>query len=233
MKRDARLIVALDFTTPGESLSLVDALGDSVGTYKVGLQLFTAAGPEVIGELVRRDKRVFLDLKLHEIPNSVAGATRAAGDLGVSMLTVHASGGSAMMRAAVEAASETPGMQILALTVVTSLGDADLRELGISRSCEEQAKLLASLAKKSGCHGVVASPREAAMLRARLGDGMHIVTPGIRLEGRDVHDQVRVASPAGAIQAGATHLIVGRAITQAGNPVEVARAVLAQISGHP
>jgi orotidine-5'-phosphate decarboxylase len=156
------VIVALDFQTQQEAMELVQLLGPEATFYKVGLQLLTEAGPEVVRDLVAQGKQVFLDLKLHEIPNSVAGAVKAAGRQGVSMVTVHASGGSAVLRAAVAAAAPFAQLKILALTVITSLSDADLPEIGLAPSVQQQVERLAALAAASGCHGVVASANEAA-----------------------------------------------------------------------
>lgn len=159
------VIVALDFESAAEARALVRKLGPQADHYKVGLQLLTEAGPELARELAQSGKSIFLDLKLHEIPNSVAGAVRAAGRLGTSMVTVHASAGSAALRAAVAAAGPFPQLRILALTVITSLADADLPEIGLAPSVEAQVKRLAALASAAGCHGVVASANEAAYLR--------------------------------------------------------------------
>lgn len=220
------VIIALDFPTKAEAMALVRALGEEATFYKVGLQLLTEEGPEVIRELVAQGKRVFLDLKLHEIPNSVAGAIRAAGKLGTSMVTVHASGGSAVLRAAVAAAAPFPELKVLALTVITSLADSDLPEIGLAPSVQEQVERLAQLAARCGCHGVVASANEAAYLSACLPKGMLIVTPGIQLDGASSNDQARVATPALARKFGATHIVVGRSITQSSNPQAAFRAAL-------
>ncbi|HSI59112.1 MAG TPA: orotidine-5'-phosphate decarboxylase [Ideonella sp.] len=219
------VIVALDVASGEQARGLVAALGDSAGFYKIGLQLLTADGPALARELVGAGKQVFLDLKLHEIPNSVASAVAAAGALGATMVTVHASGGSAILRAAVEAARAWPKLQVLALTVVTSLREADLQEVGITATVDEQVLRLAGLADAAGCHGVVASPREAALLRSRLRAGMLIVTPGIQLASEAATDQARVATPAAAVRAGATHIVVGRSVVQAADP----RAAMARV----
>jgi orotidine-5'-phosphate decarboxylase len=213
-----RVIVALDVATAHEARALVNALGDDCTFYKIGLQLFTSEGPVFVRELVAAGKKVFLDLKLHEIPNSVAGAVNSAGALGVSMVTVHASAGSAALRAAVDAARSFPHLQIIAITVVTSLGSDDLQEIGVVGHLQYQVMRLAVLAEKAGCHGVVASPQEAAALRAMLQAGTAIITPGIRLEGDALNDQTRVATPGGAVRAGASHLVVGRSVSQASSP---------------
>ena len=221
------VIVALDFPSKAEALALVQELGDVASFYKVGLQLLTEEGPQIVRDLVAQGKLVFLDLKLHEIPNSVAGAVRAAGKLGASMVTVHASGGSAVLRAAVSAAASFPELKVLALTVITSLSDEDLAEVGLARSVRQQVELLADLAARCGCHGVVASAIEAAYLSARLPQGMLIVTPGIQLAGASSNDQARVATPCVARKSGATHIVVGRSITQSNNPQAAFKAALA------
>jgi orotidine-5'-phosphate decarboxylase len=225
-----RLIVALDVPGLDPARALLDRLAGVVAVYKVGFELFTAAGPAAV-ELVRaRGGAVFLDLKLHDIPATVAGAVRAASRLGVRFLTLHASGGAAMLRAAVEAAAgarERP--RLLAVTVLTSLDRAALhRELQVPVSVEGHVAHLAALAAGAGCDGVVASAREAAPLRGLLGPRGLIVTPGIRpAAGAD--DQVRVATPAAALRAGADYLVVGRPVTAAADPAAAARAILAEI----
>lgn len=212
------VIVALDFPSRVEAERLVDRLEEDATFYKVGLQLLTEEGPDVVRDLVSRGKDVFLDLKLHEIPNSVAGAVRAAGKLGASMVTVHASAGSAVLIAAVEAAKPFPCLKVLALTVITSLQDHDLPDIGLAPSVNAQVERLALLAARCGCHGVVASVAEAAFLAKVLPADMLIVTPGIQFDGGQSNDQARVATPTVARQAGATHIVVGRAITGASDP---------------
>jgi orotidine-5'-phosphate decarboxylase len=212
------LIVALDFPCRSEAAELVDKLGPACSSYKVGLQLLTEEGPAVVRELVEGGKSVFLDLKLHEIPNSVASAVRAAGKLGVGMVTVHASGGSAVLRAAVAAAAEYPDLKVLALTVITSLTDNELPEIGLAPSVRSQVQRLAQLAVRCTCHGIVASAHEATYLKTLLPPGTLIVTPGIQLAGGSANDQARVATPEFARRAGATHVVIGRSITQASDP---------------
>jgi orotidine-5'-phosphate decarboxylase len=208
-------------------MRLVDLLDDECSHYKVGLELLTAAGPEVVRQLVARGKEVFLDLKLHEIPNSVASAVKVCGELGVSMVTVHASAGSAVLRAAVGAAAAYPQLRVLALTVITSLGDDDLPEIGLEPSVRNQVARLSQLALASGCHGVVASVAEARYLSAQLPPGQLIVTPGIQLPGDRANDQLRTATPQLARAAGATHLIIGRSITQSREPLQAYRCAMA------
>ena len=230
MNPDSRVIVALDVERSAQAAKLVEQLGAATSFYKVGLQLLTAEGPAVVRELVAAGKQVFLDLKLFEIPNSVAGAVAAAGQLGVSMVTVHASGGSAVLRAAVEAARSYPQLKVLALTVITSMRDPDLAEVGVSASVQEQVVRLARLAMQAGCHGVVASPQEVQFLRGLLPAGSLIVTAGTQLPGEAPSDQARTATPAEAIRAGATHLIVGRSISRAPNPAAAFAAIRDQIA---
>ncbi|HET7442034.1 MAG TPA: orotidine-5'-phosphate decarboxylase [Terriglobales bacterium] len=222
-----RLIVALDVPEAAAARSLVQQIGDAAGIYKVGLQLFTAEGPGVVRKLADSGHRVFLDLKLHDIPNTVASAVRAAGRLNASMLTLHASGGINMLRAARDAAP--PGLKLLAVTVLTSLSDEDLQEIGIAGRVTDQVLRAAALARQAGCDGVVASARESALLRRELGEGFIIVNPGVRPAGAETNDQQRVATPAEAIAAGASHIVVGRPVTQSADPAGAARAIIAEM----
>ncbi|ROZ78417.1 orotidine-5'-phosphate decarboxylase [Ramlibacter sp. WS9] len=214
-----RIIVALDFDSAAAARCLVERLGEHASFYKIGLQLLTAEGPAVVRELITAGKQVFLDLKLHEIPNSVAGAVAACGALGVSFVTVHASGGSAVLRAAVDAARPFPQLRVLALTVITSLRDEDLAEIGVGATVKQQVLRLAQLAARAGCHGVVASPQEAAFLRQALPLDMLIIAPGTQMPGEKGNDQARIATPVEALRAGATHLVVGRGVTKAPDPL--------------
>jgi orotidine-5'-phosphate decarboxylase len=226
-----RLIIALDVGSSSAAQKIVAAVGDSALTYKVGMQLYTAEGPQVVRDLVASGRRVFLDLKYHDIPSTVASAVREAAALRVSMLTVHASGGGKMLRAATEAArGVNPALMVLAVTVLTSLDDNDLDKVGVRGRVVDQVLRLAALAIADGCHGVVASAQEASELRSELGDEFAIVTPGVRPAGAGHGDQVRVATPAEAIAAGASHIVVGRPITAAVDPASEARAILGQIS---
>jgi orotidine-5'-phosphate decarboxylase len=225
-----RLIVALDFAHEEKARALVQLLGDTVGFYKVGKELFTAAGPSIVRHLVTGGKKVFLDLKFHDIPNTVAGAVRTAASLGVSLLTVHASGGSKMLKAAAEAAAQSAGRPtVLAVTVLTSLASADLVEVGVTDDVESQVLRLTGLALSAGCGGIVASAQEASRLRHALGTGFTLVTPGIRPAGGVAGDQARVVTPEDAIRAGANYLVVGRPITASDDPQAAARAITAQI----
>ena len=227
-----RLIVALDVSSAAAAQKIVAAVGDSAFTYKVGMQLYTAVGPSIVRDLVASGRRVFLDLKYHDIPNTVSAAVREAAQLGVSMLTVHASGGGKMLRAATAAAqSANPGLMVLAVTVLTSIDDSELDKVGVRGRVVDHVLRLAALAIADGCHGVIASALEASELRRELSGDFAIVTPGVRPVGASAGDQSRVATPAEAIAAGATHIVVGRPITAAADPGAEARAILGEISG--
>lgn len=222
--------MALDLPSAAQARQVVQTLGETVTTYKIGKQLFTAEGPGIVRDLVSSGRKVFLDLKFHDIPNTVAAAVRSAADLGVSMLTTHASGGSKMLKAAVEAANGSVSKpMILAVTVLTSLGDDDLAEIGISGNVLSQVLRLASLARSAGCRGLVASAHEARELRRELGEGFEIVTPGVRPAGTETGDQARVLTPAEAMKAGATRLVVGRPITESTSPEQSTRQILKEI----
>lgn len=229
-----RLIVALDLDVDG-SLSLARQLSGRVGWLKVGMTLFYEAGPDIVIRLRDLGFNVFLDLKLHDIPHQVRGAARSVAHLGAGMLTVHASGGQAMVRAAVDGAregaadSDVAPPTVLAVTVLTSMDDATLSAIGVGRGASEQVPLLASLALDAGAGGVVCSPQEATRLRGVLGPEPFIVTPGVRPAGTAIGDQSRVATPAEAIRDGASHLVVGRPITGAPDPVEAAEQIIAQM----
>jgi orotidine-5'-phosphate decarboxylase len=225
-----KLIVALDVSSAAAAQKIVAAVGDSALTYKVGMQLYTAVGPQIVRDLVASGRNVFLDLKYHDIPNTVGSAVSEAAKLGVSMLTVHASGSNKMLRAAVDAAKARPGLMVLAVTVLTSMDENDIEKIGMRGTLQDSVNRLAALALANGCQGIVTSAREASGLRAELGDAFAIVTPGVRPAGSKVEDQVRVVTPAEAIAAGASHIVVGRPITAAADPAAAARAILGQIS---
>ena len=225
----AGLIVALDFPSADQALSMVDDLGDGGTFYKVGLELFTRAGPPVVEELTGRGKRVFLDLKLHDIPNTVAGSVRAASELGAHLLTLHMAGGEAMLDAALQVAGET---RLLGVTVLTSLAPTDMEAMWgrAITSVRDEVERLTDLAVKHRLHGVVASPIEASSIRTRVGSDFLVVTPGIRSAGADRGDQSRVATPFAAVEAGADYVVVGRPITLAADPVEALHSVLAEVN---
>jgi orotidine-5'-phosphate decarboxylase len=226
-----KLIVALDVSTAAAAQKIVATVGDSALTYKVGMQLYTAEGPQVVRDLVASGRRVFLDLKYHDIPNTVASAVHEAAQLGVSMLTVHAAGSGKMLRAAVDAARATnPALLVLGVTVLTSLDEHELEMIGFRGTVLDEVLRLATLARANGCQGIVASAREASRLRTELGNNFAIVTPGVRPAGSGHGDQVRVVTPAEAIASGASHIVVGRPITEAADPAAEARAILGQIS---
>ena len=233
-----RLLVALDVSTAREAETLADRLRGAVGGFKIGSQLFTSAGPDIVRSLVERGDRVFLDLKYHDIPNTVAAAVAAATDLGVWMVNVHAAGGQAMLTAARDAAAERatalgrPRPLVIAVTVLTSLNTAMLNAVGVAAPPLEQGLRLARLAQAAGLDGVVASPQEAAAIRQACGREFVIVTPGIRggaaTSGPD--DQQRTATPAGAIEAGSSYVVVGRPITAALDPRAAAKAIVEEMS---
>jgi orotidine-5'-phosphate decarboxylase len=217
-----RLIVALDVKSSATAFRLVEQLGDTVSFYKVGSPLFTRSGPDIVKKLKANGKRVFLDLKFHDIPNTVGHAVGAAAAMSVDMLTIHASGGAAMIQAAREAAGDD-GPRILAVTVLTSFGVDDAEQVWGKQlnSFREEVARLGQLAADSGAHGVIASPLEAETLKRRHGADFLVVTPGIRPAGSKSNDQVRTATPGDAIRAGADYLVVGRPIIEAKDPVTV------------
>ncbi len=222
-----RVIVALDFPDAGAALAAAGRLDPALCRVKVGKELFVSAGPAIVGQLHERGFEVFLDLKFHDIPNTVAGACRAAARLGVWMLNVHASGGSAMMRAAREAVAAFPRPPLLiGVTVLTSLSDAELGEVGFAGSAADNVARLARLAASSGLDGVVCSAEEAAMLREALGAGFVTVTPGIRLAGGAKGDQSRVVTPEDAVRLGAHYLVIGRPVTQAADPAATLQSIV-------
>ena len=226
MSSNSPVIVALDFDNQQAALSLADQLDPSQCRLKVGKELFTAAGPELVKALVARDFDVFLDLKFHDIPNTVAKAVKASADLGVWMANVHASGGSRMMSAAKQALDEQGSeMQLIAVTVLTSMDDTDLLETGVQRSPSEQVMHLAKLTQKSGLQGVVCSAQEASALKSALGSDFKLITPGIRLPDSAADDQRRIVSPTDAVAMGSDYLVIGRPITQSAQPLETLRQI--------
>lgn len=232
-----KLIVALDVDTPARALSLAKELQGVAGMFKIGSQLFTLAGPQIVKDVLATGAKVFLDLKFHDIPHQVAGAARSAAQLGVSLFTLHAIGGAEMMQRAVEAVSEVAEREgtvrpaVLAVTVLTSMDAKALSQIGVNASPEESVLRLVKLAEQSGVDGVVSSPQEAARIRATVAArNFLIVTPGIRPAGNEVGDQRRVATPAAALAAGADYLVVGRPITDAPDPVAAARQIAAEMT---
>jgi orotidine-5'-phosphate decarboxylase len=232
MKTRDRLIVALDVPTAEAARALVDQLAGEVGLFKVGSQLFTAAGPGFVQEIVGRGENVFLDLKFHDIPNTVAGAVSSASRLGVSLVDVHGLGGRAMLEAAVGA---LPAMKtrLLAITILTSHDEMSLEQIGVNGSVHDSVRRLALLARDSGVDGVVASPHEVAVIREACGADLLIVTPGIRPAGAATGDQARAATPATALAAGADYLVVGRPITEAEAPRAAAAAIVREMESAP
>lgn len=224
------VIVALDFPAEKLALSFVDGVDPGLCKLKIGKELFTRAGPQFVDKLVKRGFDVFLDLKFHDIPNTVAAATRAACDLGVWMLNVHALGGREMMAAAKEAVEHSAHQPILiAVTILTSMNEAALKEIGLTKTPKEHVLDLATLAKQAGLDGVVCSALEAQMLRHSLGPRFQLITPGIRPANADSGDQKRIMTPKDAIANGTDYLVIGRPITQAADPVSVLTQINAEI----
>ena len=235
MQAKDKLIVALDVKTPDHALALVNDLRDLAGMFKVGSQLFTAAGPQIVRDIIALSSKVFLDLKFHDIPHQVAGAARSAAELGVSLFTIHASGGSEMMRRAVEAVAEveaTTGVRsaVLAISVLTSMDAPTLAQIGVSSNPTESVLRLVKLAEATGVDGVVASAQEIGLIRGAVTNPKFlVVTPGIRPADHESADQKRVATPAAAIAAGASYLVGGRPITGAADPVAAAHQIVAEM----
>jgi orotidine-5'-phosphate decarboxylase len=232
-KRGDRTIVALDVGSRRDAIALVDALDGLAGMFKVGLQLFLAEGPDLVRTLVDRGQRVFLDLKLHDIPNTVAMASLEAARLGVSMLTVHAAGGSEMISAASGALAGEFGSDkpiLAAVTVLTSMDDAGLEEIGIDASPKTQVSRLAEVAREGGADGLVCSPSEVRELRGKLGPSVTLVTPGVRMPGQAADDQKRIATPAQALADGADWVVVGRYVNRAARPREALLEVIGSLS---
>lgn len=229
------ILVALDVESSDAALAAADAVRGAVGGLKIGKQLFTAEGPQLVRSLVARGDRIFLDLKYHDIPNTVAGAVRAAAGLGVWMVNVHAAGGGRMMQAARRAVDEAAAASgrrplLIAVTVLTSMDEATLRSVGVTRPVADQVAALAAMAQDAGLDGVVASPQEIGVIRARCGREFQIVTPGIR-SGPAVagDDQARTLSARDAMDAGANYLVIGRPILKAANPAQAARDIAAAL----
>src|SRR5829696_8696580 len=230
-----KLIIALDVEVSEKALDLVKQLHSVAGMFKVGSQLFTAAGPQIVRDIIAHDAKVFLDLKFHDIPHQIAGAARSAAELGVSLFTIHASGGSEMMRRAVDSVDEVAAKggvrsAVLAISVLTSIDEAILSQIGVTSTPAESVLRLVRLAEASGVHGVVASPQELETIRRTvLRPEFLVVTPGIRPSIHEPGDQRRIATPSAAIAAGASYLVVGRPITGAPDPLAAARAIVAEM----
>ena len=228
--KDPKVLVALDFSTEKQAFELIDKLNPEMCRLKVGKEMFTHFGPAFIDKIHKKDFQVFLDLKYHDIPNTVAKACAVAADMGVWMLNVHALGGRNMMEAAVNAlANKQSRPHLIAVTVLTSMSASDLQEMGIQQSPQELALHLASLAKQSGLDGVVCSAQESALMREKLGNEFLLVTPGIRPEGSNKDDQQRIMTPSKAMQAGSSYLVIGRPITQSTDPLEILRTINSDI----
>jgi orotidine-5'-phosphate decarboxylase len=222
-----KIIVALDVPTKKDALRLVGQLRPEISFFKIGLQLHTAEGPEIVRAVLSTGAKVFLDLKLHDIPNTVARAVESANALGVELLTIHLSGGGEMIRAAAEA--KKGQISILGVTVLTSLTEATLREIGISGKTDDQVLRLAKLGVENGIDGIVASPHEIKRLREKFGDKIKIVVPGVRPTWAEVGDQKRTMTPREAIKAGADYMVIGRPITRHANPGEAVEEILNEL----
>jgi orotidine-5'-phosphate decarboxylase len=228
---EQRIIVALDFPDKGSCMEMLGKLDPALCRVKIGKELFTRYGPELVKQIQAEGFRIFLDLKFHDIPNTVAGAVRAAADLGVWMVNVHASGGRAMMEAAREAGLTNPDMKLIAVTVLTSLSSEDLLEIGFNGYPEQQVLRLARMTASCELDGVVCSAREIELLRNNIDRDFLLVTPGIRPQGDDVSDQKRVETPGRAIAKGADYLVIGRPVTQAVDPRLKLQDIMAEIAG--
>ncbi|MFA6143140.1 MAG: orotidine-5'-phosphate decarboxylase [Candidatus Omnitrophota bacterium] len=235
MNTKDRLIVALDLDNEEKAVAMAERLKNEIRFFKIGLELFSSCGPSIVKRIGETDCELFLDLKFHDIPNTVAKAARAVTRLGVYMFNVHALGGYEMMKAASEAAadeakkSDIDRPKILAVTVLTSMDQKALKNVGVNANIKNQVLKLAKLAKSAGLDGVVASAKEAKAIRQALGEDFLVVTPGVRPAVSEVHDQKRIATPRKAIKDGASFIVVGRPITEARDPVEAARNILREI----
>ena len=227
---DSRVIVALDFPGETQALKLVDQIDPALCRLKIGKEMFTRSGPELVTGLVKRGYDVFLDLKYHDIPNTVANACKAAADLGVWMINIHALGGPAMLAAARSALSSPDSPLLIAVTILTSSSREDLQAVGIDHSPDEMVQRLASIAKGEGIDGVVCSAQESQSLRSSFGSEFLLVTPGIRLPTDTADDQKRIVSPGDAIRQGSDYLVIGRPITQADDPVQKLLTINSEIS---
>ena len=228
---DSRIIVALDFSSEKQVLEFTSQLEPSMCKLKVGKELFTLAGPDLVRQLVDNGFDIFLDLKFHDIPNTVARACKAATDLGVWMLNVHALGGRHMLIAAREALETSSNRPLLiAVTILTSMGQEDLQEIGLNGTPEDNVLRLANLTKEAGLDGVVCSSREVANIRLAQGEAFTLVTPGIRPAGSEAGDQIRIMTPVDAIQAGSNYLVIGRPITQSADPIKTLHTINTELA---
>ncbi|HJX98478.1 MAG TPA: orotidine-5'-phosphate decarboxylase [Chthoniobacterales bacterium] len=228
-KATDKIIVALDVPTKKAALDLVAELGKQISFFKIGLQLFTAAGPDIVRKVLATGAKVFLDLKLYDIPNTVAHAVESAAKLGVHMLTIHLSGGEAMVKAAIAARSKE--VSILGVTVLTSFDDTAIRALGIASTIEEQVSRLAKMGVAAGVDGLVVSAADIEVLRPQFGNDIELVVPGIRPAWSETGDQKRIMTPREALEAGANYLVVGRPIIAHKNPREAVKKILDEING--
>jgi orotidine-5'-phosphate decarboxylase len=230
MEPSRRILCAIDTTDLDAAVDLARALNGKVGGVKLGKEFFTAHGPQGVARISDTGQRIFLDLKFHDIPNTVAGAVRAAAGLGCFLLTIHASGGAGMIRAAMEARGDAADLSIVAVTVLTSLGPADMDDIGQAQPIADQVLRLGRLARESGASGVVASPHEVAILRDALGPDFLLVVPGVRPVWASSDDQKRVMTPSDAVRAGADYLVIGRPITQSPDPADAAQRIANEIA---
>lgn len=226
-----RIFIALDVPSADDALRLVGRLSGEATSFKIGLQLFCAAGPDLVRELADRGLKIFLDLKFHDIPNTVAGAVKSVAELGAAVINIHCSGGTEMLRAAKEALPSENPPALIGVTVLTSLDDDDLRDLGVAHTSEGQVLLLARTAKEAGLDGVVCSARELDLLRSELGENFVLVTPGIRPAWSAVGDQKRITTPEQALRDGASALVIGRPVTAAPDPAEAMRRIVKECDG--
>lgn len=225
---DSKIIVALDYSNEAQAIDFVNKVSPELCKLKVGKELFTTAGPQFVEKIVAKGFDVFLDLKFHDIPNTVMKACHAAADLGVWMVNVHALGGHVMMQAAKEGVSHS-STKLIAVTILTSMGQEDLEQIGIQTEVTQQVVNLAQLAKQAGLDGVVCSAKEVSLLRKSLSDEFLLVTPGIRPTGSATGDQKRVMTPSEAIKAGSSYLVIGRPITQSDSPTKTLETISAEI----
>lgn len=226
---DSKIIVALDYSNEEKALEFVSKVTPDLCKLKIGKELFTAAGPRFVEKIVEKNFDVFLDLKFHDIPNTVMKACNAASELGVWMVNVHALGGKTMMQAAKEGVNNS-STKLIAVTILTSMGQDDLSQIGIQAPVQEQVVNLASLANEAGLDGVVCSAKEVSVLRQSLGNDFLLVTPGIRPKGNETSDQKRVMTPAEAVNAGSSYLVIGRPITQSDSPIATLESILSEIA---